>query len=80
MRIRMATDHLESALDQLETESLDITKVEAIAKTRFGLGVTAETMYRVHVAEEVGHDMNAVKRLWQAAWRLHENCRSKWPR
>ncbi|XP_064635715.1 E3 ubiquitin-protein ligase RNF213-like isoform X3 [Lineus longissimus] len=80
MRIRMATEHLGSACNNLEREELDINKVEAIAKTRFGLGVAAEMMYRVHVAEEDGHDRDAVEKLWQAAWAVHDNSKSDWPR
>ncbi|XP_064634464.1 E3 ubiquitin-protein ligase rnf213-alpha-like [Lineus longissimus] len=79
-RIRMGTEHLESACDHLVTEVLDITKVEAIAKTRFGLAVAAEMMYRIHVVEEDGHDRVAVQRLWEVARRVHSNSQSKWPR
>ncbi|XP_064641333.1 E3 ubiquitin-protein ligase rnf213-alpha-like isoform X2 [Lineus longissimus] len=79
-RVEFATRCMHAAEKDIGTNALDIRKVEAIAKTRFGMSVAAEMMNRIHILKEENHDMHAARRLWDVAQRLSESSNSKWPR
>ncbi|XP_064641334.1 E3 ubiquitin-protein ligase rnf213-alpha-like isoform X1 [Lineus longissimus] len=79
-RVEFATRCMEAAEKDIGTNALDIRKVEAIAKTRFGMSVAAKMMNRIHILKEENHDVHAARRLWDVAKRLSESSNSKWPR
>jgi hypothetical protein len=79
-RVKFAAECLRSASGDIGINQLDIGKVEAIAKARFGMSVAAEMMNRIHILKEENHDVHSARKLWDVARRLHEMSESKWPR